>query len=254
MDLPESFVIRESGSRILNPLDPAKLDQLGRSLRLPPGSRLLDLACGKGEALCTWARDLGFTGTGVDISRAFLADAEARAEELGVAEAVRFVHGDAAEHVAEEPVEVVSCLGASWIGGGESWETHVSGTVALMRRSLAPGGMLLLGEPWWRRVPETREALDGCYASSVESYAELPALLDLLDHEGLDVVGATVADPDSWDRYAAPQWLSVRRWLDRHPHHPLADEMREDLSVAPRRHLLHQREHLGWGVFTLIPR
>lgn len=254
MDLPESFVIRESGSRILNPLDASKLASLGRSLRLPVGTRMLDLACGKGEALCTWARDLGFTGTGVDISRAFLADAEARAQELGVTEAVRFLHEDAAEHVAGEPVEVVSCLGASWIGGGETWESHVSGTLALMRRSLAPGGVLLLGEPWWRSVPDTREGLDGCYASSAESYAELASLLDLFDHEGLDLVGATVADPDSWDHYATPQWLSVRRWLDRHPHHPLAEEMREDLSAAPRRHLLHQREHLGWGVFTLMPR
>jgi cyclopropane fatty-acyl-phospholipid synthase-like methyltransferase len=31
---------------------------------------MLDLACGSGELLCTWARDHGVSGTGVDISTA----------------------------------------------------------------------------------------------------------------------------------------------------------------------------------------
>ena len=46
---------------------------------------MLDLACGSGELLCTWARDHGVTGTGVDISTVFLDAARVRAAELGVA-------------------------------------------------------------------------------------------------------------------------------------------------------------------------
>jgi cyclopropane fatty-acyl-phospholipid synthase-like methyltransferase len=87
MDLPRSFIIRESGSRILDPLDDAKLAALGRALRLPRGTRVLDLACGKGEMLCTWARDLGFEGVGVDVSTDFVAAAVARARVLDVADA-----------------------------------------------------------------------------------------------------------------------------------------------------------------------
>ncbi|WP_245207972.1 hypothetical protein [Rhodococcus gordoniae] len=45
--------------------------------------------------LCTWDRDLGFTGTGVDISTLFTEQARARAVGLGLADRVAFVHGDA---------------------------------------------------------------------------------------------------------------------------------------------------------------
>lgn len=95
MDLPRIFTIRESGHRIHNPLTPDKFATLGASLRLPAGTRVLDLASGSGEMLCTWARDLGFTGTGVDIGSLFTEQARARAAELGVADRVDFIHGDA---------------------------------------------------------------------------------------------------------------------------------------------------------------
>jgi ubiquinone/menaquinone biosynthesis C-methylase UbiE len=57
VDLHRSFTIRESSHRIHNPFTPAKLADLGQALSLPPGTLMLDLACGTGEMLCTWARD-----------------------------------------------------------------------------------------------------------------------------------------------------------------------------------------------------
>jgi SAM-dependent methyltransferase len=72
MDLPHSFVIRESSHRIHNPFTEGKLATLGQALSPPPEARMLDLACGTGEMLCTWARDYHLTGTGVDISTAFI--------------------------------------------------------------------------------------------------------------------------------------------------------------------------------------
>ncbi|MCT6778698.1 methyltransferase domain-containing protein [Streptomyces sp. CS7] len=86
-----------------------------RALRLAPGTRALDLASGSGELLCTWARDHGVTGTGVDISTVFTEKARSRAAELGVADRVSFVHGDASGFVADEPVGLAACVGATWI-------------------------------------------------------------------------------------------------------------------------------------------
>jgi ubiquinone/menaquinone biosynthesis C-methylase UbiE len=109
-DLPRSFVIRESSHRIHNPFTSEKLATLGQALYLSPGTSLLDLACGSGEMLCTWARDHRLTGTGVDISTAFIGAARARAVELDVADQVTFIHGDAAGWVAEQPVGVAASL------------------------------------------------------------------------------------------------------------------------------------------------
>ncbi|MFJ9553904.1 SAM-dependent methyltransferase [Nocardiopsis sp. NPDC101807] len=248
MDLPRIFTIRESSHRIHNPLTPAKFAALGQALHLDPGTRVLDLASGSGEMLCTWARDLGFTGTGVDISTVFTAQARARAVELGVDDRVEFVHGDASGHVADEPVDLAACVGATWIGGG------VAGTAELLGRSLRPGGLMLIGEPYWRRTPPDEETARACNATGIADFLSLPELIERFQGLGYDVVEMVLSDQDSWDRYAAAQWLNMRRWLDRNPDDELAPEVREELDAEPARYARATREYLGWGVFALMER
>ncbi|WP_380282732.1 SAM-dependent methyltransferase [Kitasatospora purpeofusca] len=248
MDLPRSFVIRESSHRNHNPFTSEKLATLGHALRLPPDASVLDLACGSGELLCTWARDHRVTGTGVDISTAFIDRARARAAELGVADRVGFVHGDAAGHVADEPVDVAACVGASWIGGG------VPGTVRLLQESLKQDGIMLIGEPFWRRRPVDQDVVTGCHVDSVDDLLVLPGLVEQFGSLGYDVVEMVLADQDSWDRYRAAQWLNVRRWLATHPDDELAAGLRAELTTAPARYARYEREYVGWGVFVLMRR
>ncbi|NUO61042.1 MAG: class I SAM-dependent methyltransferase [Hamadaea sp.] len=248
MDLPRHFVIRESGHRIHNPFSPEKLGILGRALRLTPGTSALDLASGSGEMLCTWARDHGLTGTGVDISTAFTAAAQARAAELGVADRVRFVHGDAAGHVADEPVDLAACIGATWIGNG------VAGTVELLQRSLRPGGLMLIGEPYWRLDPPDQQTVEANHTSSKDDFRALPELLEQFGDLGYDVVEMVLADQDSWDRYSGAQWLTIRRWLDENPDDELAESFRAELREGPVRYARFRRDYLGWGVFALMRR
>lgn len=247
MGIPRIFVVRESGHRIHNPIDEVKLATLGRALRLTPGQSLLDLACGSGELLCTWARAHGIRGLGVDIEPAFLAAARARAVELGVEDDVDFVEADAGTYAAAQLFDIAACIGASWIGDG------VDGTLDLLRRALAPGGLILLGEPYWRIPPPDEETARACHAEAIADFRSLPGLLEHLAGLGYDVVEMMLADQDSWDRYAAAQWLTLRTFLDAHPEDELADRIRAELRTGPARHARYQREHLGWGVFALRP-
>ena len=64
----------------------------------------------------------------------FTEQAKLRAEELGVADQVKFIHGDATGYVSDDKVDVAACLGATWIGGG------ITGTVELLTQSLHIGG------------------------------------------------------------------------------------------------------------------
>jgi len=248
LDIPRIFTITESGHRIHNPFTPEKLAQLGEALRLEKGARVLDLGSGSGEMLCTWARDYGIIGTGIDMSLLFTEQARRRAEELGVAHRVRFIHGDAAGFVSDEPVDVAACVGATWIGGG------VAGTIELLAKSVRPGGVILVGEPYWRRLPPTEDVARGCLAGAISNFLTLPDLLASFGSLGYDVVEMVLADQDSWDRYEAAQWLTMRRWLDANPDDEMAGEVRARLTSAPVRYATYTREYLGWGVFALMKR
>lgn len=232
--------IRESTHRILDPFTDEQLATLGRALHLSAGDTVLDLACGKGELVCTWARDHGTVGTGVDLNPSFVAAARERAAALGVA--VDFVEADASGYVSASPVDVASCVGATWIGGG------VVGTLALLERSLRPGGIALVGEPFWRSEPPAGGR------RRVGEFSTLPGLVAATRDAGWDLVEMVLADEDSWDRYVAAQWLNVRRFLDEHPDDPLAPAFREELSTAPLEYVTYQRPYLGWGVLALVKR
>lgn len=248
MDIPRIFNITESAHRIHNPITPDKLATLGAALRLTPGASLLDLGSGSGEMLCTWARDHGVTGTGVDMSQLFTEQAQHRAQELGVAHQVKFIHGDAAGYVSDQKVDVAACVGATWIAGG------VAGTIALLAQSLRSGGIILIGEPFWRQLPPTEEVAKGCLAHAISDFLTLPALVASFGQLGYDVVEMVLADQDGWDRYEAAKWLTMRRWLEANSGDEFAPEVRAQLNLEPTRYATYTRDYLGWGVFALMPR
>lgn len=248
LDIPRIFTISESEHRIHNPFTEEKYATLGRVLRMKPGTRILDLGSGSGEMLCTWARDHGITGTGIDMSSLFTAQARRRAEELGVSERVHFIHNDAAGYVANEKCDVAACVGATWIAGG------FAGTVELLAQSLKPGGIMLIGEPYWRQLPATDEIAQACGVSSTSDFLTLPGLVSAFDDLGYDVVEMVLADQEGWDRYEAAKWLTMRRWLEANPDDDFFAEVRAELNISPKRHVTYAREYFGWGVFALIAR
>lgn len=227
----------------MNPLSGDKLLLLGEICCVRQGTRLLDLACGKGEMLCLFASQLGVTGVGIDLHAPFLAAARARATELGVERAVTFIEGDAGDPPdLGEHFDIVSCIGATWIGGG------LSGTLELMGRCVAADGWLLVGEVYWAEPPPPHvEKKRGAR----QEFADLAGTLDRIDAAGMDLVEMVLASPDDWDRYAASQWLNVSDWLAANPDDTDASELREVRDSSRRDYLAHERRCLGWGVFVL---
>ena len=248
MDIPRIFNITESAHRIHNPFTSEKLATLGAALRLKPGTRVLDLGSGSGEMLCTWARDYKITGLGIDMSLLFSEQAKLRAEELGVADRVTFVHDDAAGYVADQKAGVAACIGATWIGGG------VVGTIELLAKSLRAEGIILIGEPYWLRLPPTEDVAKGCFANSSSDFLMLPELLASFGDLNYDIVEMVLADQEGWDRYEAAKWLTMRRWLEANPGDDFAKEVRAQLTLEPKRYVAYTREYLGWGVFALMAR
>lgn len=246
VDIFRYHEISEATSRILNPLSEPKLDDLGRICRLRTGQRHLDLACGKGEMLCRYARAHRTVGVGIDIHPPFLEGARARAMELEVDERVTFLQGDAADpREVGDRFDVVSCIGATWIGGG------MTGTLDLMRRRARPGAWLLVGEVFWAEEPrpdvrETQEA--------GQTFCDLAGTLDRVESAGLELVEMLLASSDDWDRYQARRWLAVSDWLAGHPDDPDAAAIRANSDGWRRSYLTDLRRCMGWGVFVLRDR
>jgi SAM-dependent methyltransferase len=239
--------ITEANHRILNPFTEPKLRLLGEVSGVSRGSRVLDLACGKGEMLCRWAEWYGSGGLGVDLSPVFLAAAVERAAELGVGDRVRFLQGDAGTYEPElGAFDIAACIGATWIGAG------LAGTVELLRPAIRRDGRLLIGEPYWIEPPpvEAVEAL----GFGPDEFVSLEGTLDRLEAAHLELVEMVLADGDSWDRYEAAQWGTIAAWLEANPADPDHDAMRALLDDGRRTYLRWGRRFLGWGVFVTRPR
>ena len=236
--------ISESRHRILNPFTDAKLQLLGRICAGDRPTHILDLCCGKAEMLCTWAVAHDVTGVGVDISEVFLAAARQRADDLEVSDQVTLVHADAASYVvdAEKQFDVVSCLGATWIGNG------LVGTLDLMRPRVKPDGLVVVGEPYWIEPPPLGTSVPDVADGEFESLA---GTLDRVESAGFELVEMVLACADDWDRYVASQWMTVDEWLRDNPDEREAEDLSEWIRAARRSYLAVERRYLGWGAFVL---
>lgn len=116
-------------------LEPGALAFLQR-LALPPGTRLLDVACGAGQIAIPAAR-AGVQVTGVDIATNLIAQARARAVAEGVP--VRFDEGDAEDlPYADASFDVVvSLIGAMFAPRPER-------VAAELLRVCRPGGRIVM--------------------------------------------------------------------------------------------------------------
>jgi hypothetical protein len=236
--------IAESRHRILNPLSADKLRLIGRICTAPRPTRILDLCCGKAEMLCTWAAEHDVVGLGVDISEVFLGAARQRATELGVDDRVSFVHANATDYVTEvaEQFDVVSCIGATWIGNG------LIGTLELMRPRMKPGGLMAVGEPY---LIDPLPAGVSVHGIGNEDWVSLAGTHQRFDEAGFDLVEMVLSNTDDWDRYAAAQWSAVDEWLRQNPDDPDAGALDEWIRAGQRSYLTVDRRYLGWGVFVL---
>jgi cyclopropane fatty-acyl-phospholipid synthase-like methyltransferase len=118
-------------------------ERFGRDLKLAPGKRLLEVACGSGGPALFLAENFGATVTGIDISEAGVAAANAAAAERGLSGAAEFRTVDATAPLpfGNESFDAVQCIDAI---------NHLRDRPAVLlewRRVLRPGGMLLYTDP-----------------------------------------------------------------------------------------------------------
>jgi SAM-dependent methyltransferase len=237
---PRYFVVAESAHELQNPTSPEKLLRLGAVLGLGTGSRVLDVASGRGGPALLLAAEYGCTWHGVELSPDFHAVALERIAEAGLADRVTFELGDGAATTHEpESYDAALCLGASFVYGS------LADTVDVLAPAVRPGGHVVVGEPYWRRLP-----LPDDYEDRKQPWTTLEGTVLAFETSGLTVVSVIASSEDDWDRYETLHWQAVEQWLAANPGDPDAEEIRSRHEQYKRNYLRHQRQHLGWAVFV----
>jgi len=223
-----------------NPTSEEKILLLGKRLGLGPESRVLDIASGRGGPALLLAREFGCAVCGVEISPDFHAVAVERAREAGLGDRLSFELMDAATATHEpESYDAALCLGASFVYGS------LADTVEALAPAVRPGGHVVVGEPFWRRLPLPED-----YEDRHEPWTSLDGTVRIFETSGIPVVSVIASSEDDWDRYETLHWETVERWLAANPGDVDAAEIRNRHECAKWNYLRHQRDCLGWAIFV----
>jgi SAM-dependent methyltransferase len=238
--IPRYFIVAERDHELQNPLSPDGLRLLGERLRLGPESRVLDIASGRGGPAVLLATEFGCSIEGIEVAPEFHAVAVERAAAAGLGERVSFLLADAAqEELPAEAYDVALCLGASFVWGS------LAGTLDALEPVVKPGGHVVVGEPFWRKLP-----LPDDYEDREWPFTTLEGTVEIMETGSLRVVSFIASSEDDFDRYETLHWRAVEEWLAENAGDPDAPEIRERYERAKRSYVRYQREHLGWAIFV----
>jgi SAM-dependent methyltransferase len=239
------FDVTHRDHQICNPLSSAKLGEMIELLDLPAGARVLDIACGKAEPLVRLVERYGASAVGVDLSPPFVADARRRVAERVPGADVTITEMDGSAYAASpETFDLAMCLGASWVFGG------YRGTLRALAAFVRPGGLVLSGEPFWRRQPDA----DYLAAAGLtrELFATHAGNVGIGTEEGLTPLYALVSSEDDFDRYEALQWRAAERYARAHPDDPDTPELLTRQRRERETYLRWGRDTLGWALYLFL--
>jgi len=243
MDMWKYYGITHTDHTVMNPMSLAKTEALIDRLCLPQGGRVLDVACGKAELLCRVAERYEVTATGLDLSPITIEAARKNVAARGLDARIALLHLDGAAYEPDRgaPLDLASCVGASWIYNGHE------GTLEALKEMVRPGGLVLVGEPFWRTEPHpeyleiTGQPADLCgtHRDNVQTAVGL----------GLSPLYTIVSSEDDWDRYEGLQWQAAERYAATHPDDPDVGPLLETSHKHRDAYLQWGRDCLGWAMY-----
>jgi len=240
MDFQNYLAITHSHSRFCSPLSIKLVEQVSDLLQLKPGSRVLDLGCGKAEMMIRMASRWQIHGVGVDPSPHFIQSAHESMAELCPGADLHFHEAEPlAFQKTDEPWDVVLCINAIQQMDGYPNALNES------RKFVESGGLIVMGTYFWNGTPEP------------ELVSALGIELDGADydariHDGIEAglipVYAVPVAQDDLDHYHWVQVYGAEEYCAEYPDSTDIGGLREQIDMI-RDSYRKIRQALGFGVF-----
>lgn len=243
MNPPKSIVI---GYAAIGMCNPVSLDLIDRALEvagLPIGARALDVGCGNATLAFHMAEDHGFEVEAIERSPAIYDIALSRVAGRGGSGSVALHNVDSKDYLGSmEPFDLLVALGASQLGPNPDPRT-ILGDLA---RHVRPGGFVLWGDLFWRRVPDP--ALAAMAAGQTVGAGHVDNVL-AGEAAGLTCWYAGVSSQQDWDDFTWRMAAANQAWLERNSDDPEADAVRAHAGYLRGVYLSLAREALDFGVY-----
>ncbi len=248
MDTWKFYDITHRQHILCNPMNLEKLDRLIGLCQLPKGASVVDIASGKGEFVIRLAERYGVTGTGVDISKFCVADAEKRLSERAPDAGLSFKQMDGADFKPEKPesCDLVSCIGADWIYGG--YKPMLKALLAMAK----PHGWIIVGEPYWLKDPPA-EYLDAIGAKP-DTFDTHAGNVVVAEEMGLQLVYVLHSSLDDWDEYECLQWHAADLYAHANSDDRDVPELLHRVAEEKTAYVNWGRETLGWAIYAFRKR
>ena len=242
LDPTKFTTIAHRDHTLCNPFLPEKVDRVLELFDLPPGARALDVGCGKAEMLMRLIELYGCSAVGIDINPTFLTEARAHSFDRGVTAQLELLEQKAeAFEGAKASFDAALCVGATHAWGG------LATTLEALRSFVKPGGVVLVGEGYWRRKP------DAGYLKAIGAKAR-----EYTEHMGnveaglaakLTYLYALVSSEDDFDHYEGLYNRAVESHCLENPADPDVDAMRVRIRAWREAYLRWGRDTLGFGLY-----
>jgi len=225
-----------------NPVGSEKVDRMLALLELTAGQRVVDIGCGKAELLIRLVERSRVSGVGIDLNPHWLGEGRARAASRVPDGDLTLLQMDVADFMGqEESFDVGVCIGA----------THAYGsyrkTLKTLPRLVRPGGLVLVGEGYWKRDPDADYLM--ALGAQREEFTDHKGNIEAGVEEGLTPLYSQVSSEDDWDHYEGLYVRAIERFASSYPDDPDSEEM--TARIRRWRTIFHRwgRSTLGFGLY-----
>ena len=241
MDFWKQMDILHKYQKIMNPISESKLETFIGLLQLKPGSRVLDIACGKGELLFKLAEKYQINGVGIDKSPYCIEDCNQNKLQRAQSSSIVFHLMDGADYKPDAKFDLSCCIGASFVYGNHK------NTLKALSVMTQPGGLILVGNPTWLREPDpeylkAEEMTRDSYKTHIENIKTGEDL-------GLRCIYTVDGDREGFDYSESLHWWAAEDYMASNPNDPDLPEIRSVNDRYKEIYLRWGRDTLGWCIY-----